>query len=128
MNDPNPHAITGPIAGTRTLAAAAARWLQNDDRPTAPMHGDRLPSAALASLARRFAGAATDPGRPMVLLCHGHPDEADLVLAGLASGRPILIGAGTMPGSALRKIRESMAPAGVVAASSLVGRADIDPA
>ena len=117
-----------PSTEPPTLATAAAHWLNSRERPTAPMVDTARSSAELASLARRFAGAAADPSRPIVLLSQGHPDEGDLVLAGLASGRPILIGAGTMPGSALRRIRESMAPAGVVAASSLAEHADIDPA
>lgn len=101
----------------QTLAEAASFWLEADDRPTAPRQGEVRTTADLHSLARRIAGADADPHRPLLLLCDGHTDECDLVLAALASGRPILLAPSTLRPPTLAQVRTSIRPAAVVAAS-----------
>ena len=100
----------------RTLADAAARWLEGGARPTAPTQGAVRPSLEVARLARRIAGADPLPGRPLVVLCDGHREEPDLVLAALASGRPTLLAPSTLPSTALARVRETFDPVEVVAA------------
>ncbi len=78
-----------------TLARVARSRIHDVERSGVDRFHD---PEALDETAGRLAGLPADPSRPVVVLVDGEQDEPELLLAGVASGRPIVpVSAGLDP-------------------------------
>ena len=94
-----------------TLARAARARIHDAERPG--IERFHTPEQ-LDDISRRIAGLPAGPLRPLIVLVDGEEDEPELMLAGLASGRPVVPVSASLDPERLLAAIEEMSPAAVI--------------
>ena len=94
-----------------SLARVARSRIHDADRPGV----ERFHAAEqLDEVSRRIAGATPDPLRPVIVLVDGEEDEPELLLASLASGRPVVPISADLDPERMLAAMEELGPAVVI--------------
>ena len=95
----------------KSLARVARRRIHDAEQPGI----ERFHTAEhLDEIARRIAGLPADPLQPVIVLVDGEEDEPELLLASIASGRPVVPVSASLDPERLLAAIEEMSPAAVI--------------